>query len=192
MPTHLRSHIRSGEGLFPPREAFFDQIEVTPTHWYWNGDFYEEPFSRTPVFRWGAPGRNKGIYVVARLLWCEGKEQPKRLKLRNTCGVYACVNPEHWENPDRERRFVLPEGAPASLVEQLRWVVMSAKDIREAAHRVHIVSAEAGVTVCGVSAYGPERRSADACSIITCKTCVFEWRAMGRLLEEVPDGALHP
>ena len=190
----LLSHPRLLEDLYPPIDAIEALIDKQPTHWYWEGDFHIDPFSRTPVFRWSPAGtRRSGLYVVARLLWAAAHPgEQKRLQLRNKCGVYACVNPEHWEDINRPRLWTLPDDADAELLRsRAATVVHDAVDgtyegVRTVQERVHVRSNGSHFAVCGAAfRHGQGVCVVDPCLPITCEACLKEWRGLGRPLKEI-------
>lgn len=190
----LLPHVRVLDQKYPPREAYAPRIDVSPPHWYWDGDFFADPFSRTPVFRWSPEGHpHTGVYVVARLLWCDANPgEHRRLKLRNTCGVYGCIDPSHWEDVDRPRRFTLPDDSVDLLVRaphHRRGLVVRDRAMGSTV-LVHIRSLAAYHAVCGLSfdgrVVGLGCSTVDKGSVITCEECLKEWQGLGRPLKELP------
>jgi hypothetical protein len=178
--TSLLSHVKVIDKQYPPRAAYEHLIEKTTDrfeHWYWEDDVHVDTCSRTPVFYWRPTNQgSRGIYVVARLLWVEANPgNYKRLRLHNTCGVYTCVNPAHWENPDRVRVWTLPGESAAELVRSIGETDC-----------VHIRTRGAHYMVCGTTASRSAVFVLTERVPITCETCLRDWQQLGRLLEEVP------
>lgn len=180
----LRSHFVVAHKSYPRSEVFEYLIDKTTDaahgHWYWDGDFHIDPPERTPIFVWTPQPELKmcGKYIVARLLWVEANPGTyKHLILKNTCGVHACVNPAHWENPHRERWWVLPPDVEASLVVGLS----------PHGPRVHIRSEDSVYMMCGNTLRNSEPHTVPAHErrVITCTECVEAWRGFGRPLVEV-------
>jgi len=182
----LRPHLYVLDKTYPPSSTFDHLIDkklgAAHGHWYWDGDFHDDTVDRTPIFKWRAlsPDRRVGKYVVARLLWIEANPGTySRLTLRNTCGVFACVNPAHWENPHRERWWTLPADVDASLVNIQRngWPA-----------RIHIRSNESLYTMCAIVVHdeGASTLPASEGHRITCETCLAAWQSLNRPLDELP------
>ncbi len=76
-------------------EALIDRSEPAGGHWYWEGDFNRE---REAVQRWVyAPGKVATLVVARALIELrDNAPLPPRRRLYNTCGVVACVRPDHW------------------------------------------------------------------------------------------------
>jgi hypothetical protein len=184
MPVRLFQHM-GRTGVLPPRELVDPLVEITTNHWYWLGEFYDDNLDRTAIFPWASPAESPSRFVVARLLWCWANDGIgiKRLQLENTCGLMTCINPSHWRyiRSAVTGNFTLPLGADAYLARY-----GSVHDIHQSTNgtlrSVHIVRHDNSYTVCGVS-------TKSLCStddpLVTCKTCVVEWRRSGAMLVEV-------
>lgn len=184
MPVRLFPHMGRAS-ILPPRELIDPLVEVTPHHWYWLGEFYDDNLDRAAVFPWAPPAEAVTRFMVARLLWCWANDGVgiKRLLLENTCGLATCINPAHWRyiRSVVSGNLSLPPEADAYLV---RYGAMhdNMKSSGSTLRSVHIVRHDNAYTVCGVS-------TKSLCStddpLITCKTCVIEWRRSGATLVEV-------
>jgi hypothetical protein len=182
MGARLMTH-RGRSVVTPPRELVEPHVERTPNHWYWLLEFFDDGLDRTAVFPWSPPAEHQVQFVVARLLWCWENDglQIKNLKLENTCGLATCINPDHWRyiNNPISITYTLPAGVGARLVQY----TSKAGSVRYVQGSVHIAHDDTSYTVCGV-ALRP-LASTKLGVVITCKTCVAEWRALGRPLLEV-------
>ena len=153
-------------------------IERTPNHWYWLDDFATEGFDRSAKIRWAPPGHNKVTFMVPRLLWQHANPDANhfRLLLENTCGLYTCINPEHWR--PRHPTFRIPA----------RIVLPDTVDAMPTAHphatvTVHIKHDDALVAVCGhATVLFPLKKSAP----ITCEECISHWVRKNLPFTEVP------
>ena len=180
VPGHLSSH-----GEAPPPDAVFALVEKTDNHWYWLDEFYDDNVDRTPVFRWAATGYPAGRYVVARLLWCwtHPESITKRVVLENTCGLYTCVNPDHWHSLHllrRDHAFTLPTDTTASLRSR-QYNPVLLKPMHPAL--IHIVPEDTEYAMCGYRRL-PMKHSLG--TVITCKACIAGWRGYNRPLIELP------
>jgi hypothetical protein len=181
--TSLRGHVLVIDKSYPPSSVFEYLIDKTTGaehgHWYWDGEFHIDPFERTPMFVWSPyPNGRRGKYIVGRLLWIEANPGDYgHLTLKNTCGVHACVNPAHWENPDRVRWWTLPEGADAALVR-----VRHSNNVR-----VHICTIGSAFLMCTAVQHPTISISLEKGSRahITCEQCVHSWLSLGRTLDEL-------
>lgn len=174
MGVRLMTH-RGRSMVTPPRELVEPHVERTPNHWYWLLEFFDDGLDRAAVFPWSPPAETQVQFIVARLLWCWENDglHIKNLKLENTCGLATCINPGHWRymNNPIAITYTLPPGLGARLVKYAKYQ-----------GTVHIAHDDTSYTVCGVSA---RTLTSTADTIITCKTCVAEWRSLGRPLVEV-------
>jgi hypothetical protein len=172
-------------GILPPRELIDPHVERTDNHWYWLLEFYDDNLDRTAIFPWAPPAESPSRFVVARLLWCWANDGVgiKRLQLENTCGLATCINPSHWRyiRSTVSGNVALPIDADAYLV-RYGAIHDDMKSSGSALRSTHIVRHDNTYTVCGVS-------TKNLCStddpLVTCKTCVVEWRRSGAMLLEV-------
>lgn len=175
LPTHPNHRLGTS---VPSQELLEPFIERTPNHWYWLDEFLDDHVDRTAVFRWSREDHNATTWIVARLLWCAAHpdENPVRLSLMNLCGLFTCINPEHWEHVNRKRNFTLPTDSDAFLC--------SRPQTRPSLHveDVHIAPPETSYTMCG-SVVSDHRHPSG--TVITCKTCLREWQGFGRPLVEI-------
>lgn len=155
------------KGQFPKRSDVEPLIERTHLHWYWLGEFTDDPFGdHAPVF---------ATFSVVRLIWhweYGYNGLPRQLSLVNTCGVFACVNPKHWECrslPLVDVIVTLPPGQDA-------WPIRA----QNSAYVVHIAHDDATHAVCGTRSHDRIDRDAN----ITCINCVRAWRSRGGQLLE--------
>jgi len=168
---------RGGSGGLPPPELLEPFIERTPNHWYWLGEFYDDNVDRSAEFRWAAHAENAGRYMVPRLLWqyAHPEEATKRVMLENTCGLFTCINPAHW---DKRRgairipaRIVLPDTVEAMPV------VYSMETLL-----VHIRRNDATSPVCGS---GSVHKGLAKHTVITCDDCISTWVRTNQPFTEV-------
>jgi hypothetical protein len=161
--------------VLPPRELIEPHVERTDNHWYWLLEFHDDGLDRTAIFPWNPPAEASIRFVVARLLWCWDNDGVgiKRLLLENTCGLATCINPSHWRyvNNPIETKYTLPLDVEARLVKYNRYQ-----------GTVHIAHNDTSYAVCGVAIRALVHTQNE---VITCKTCVAEWKAAGRPLLEV-------
>jgi len=175
-------HHKGRTSVLPPRELVDVQVEVTPNHWYWLGEFFDDGLDRAAVIAWAPPAENTQTFIVARLLWCWENDGLgiKRLQLENTCGLATCINPTHW----RYIRAVvpgvvmLPEDADAHLVQYSKLDIYG----NHKYDSVHIVRNDSTYAVCGVAT---KNLSSTNSKTVSCKACVAEWRSSGAMLVEV-------
>lgn len=163
-------HISTRRAL-PPRAEVDVLVEITATHWYWLGDFWDDGIDRTPVFRWSVESENRGRYAVARLLWCWANNATSisPLYLEITCGLITCVNPAHVRRiGGPSHAMTLPSGCGARM--------------RKSGVAVHIVRDDSTFAICGRNV---PRVDAPLGATVTCRTCVLEWRARGNPLVPV-------
>lgn len=182
----LLPHVRVIDKQYPPSSELKPLIDKVSDaafgHWYWEGDVHDDRLSRTPVFRWAPAGwPHRGIYVVARLLWCEtNAREPRRLMLDNTCGVYACVNPAHWIDARRPRLWTLPDESDALLVRRSYPTRVPV---------VHVRAGDSSFAACGIDvsrSHGGFIASVEASRVpITCDDCLKTWLGLQRPLKEI-------
>jgi hypothetical protein len=187
----LARHHGHGGKLLPPRnlvEPLIDRGPHVGEHWYWLGEFDGGPFESQAEIRWQPP-REKFArsFCVTRLLWGwdrasgMGMIDVKRLTLRNTCGVPACVNPTHWEA--RQRKDVAPAGPLRSQLplDSGAYVsCFSGSRYSRDATLTHIAREESTHSVCGRAKQVTAPR---ATVIVTCVECQKTWLALGKTLE---------
>lgn len=159
---------------YPPRADVEALIERTENHWYWTGDFTDDPFGdNAPIYRYAPHRKNGPVFVVTRLTWYwEYGNDLKRLTLENTCGVYTCVNPAHWLRKSSSQaavNLVLP-------VDIRAWPVQGGRNSVVA----HIAHNDAVHALCGST----HERRCDVGTRITCNECVRAWRARGGVFIE--------
>lgn len=161
--------------VLPPMELLEPYIDRDKHHWYWLGEFHEDWQDRSAEFRWAAPSENPTVFMVPRLLWqLTHPEHTGRLLLENACGLFTCINPEHW----RVRRggfriparIVLPGHVEAMPVTSPQAVI------------VHIQRHDVPHTVCGegVWLHGTDKKT-----VITCDDCISAWVRTGQPYTEV-------
>ena len=165
MGVQQLSHQSTKFGL-PPLELLEPNIDRTPTHWYWLGDFTNNLFVKLPIIRWSPSHVDPIVFSVGRLLWCwtyPDRVRP-RLSLVNTCDVPACINPAHW------RKQGLEASLPLFLAETDD---ARAVQIKHALDKTHIAHNDSSFTLCGKT----HARHLDVSTAITCQECVKTWRA---------------
>jgi hypothetical protein len=153
--------------ILPTVDLLEPLIERTPTHWYWNGEFVEDPFDRCAYFDWAPPFEMNTRWMVPRLLWQLANPTlvAKRVLLENTCGLFTCINPAHWS---RRRgairipaRIVLPDSVEATPVVHSMEILL-----------VHIRRNDAETTVCG---RGSMFKGLVKTTVVTCDACIRTW-----------------
>jgi len=151
----------------PLRSDVDPLVERTATHWYWLGEFTDDPLGDcAPAYR---------SFSVVRLLWeWEHGRDGRRLVLENTCGVYACVNLAHW------RRRGAPAVARVLPAGQGAWPARGSAGC----FVTHVSRADTSHAACGarVSVFDA------APGVITCRACVKSWVSGGGLLVDGPPG----
>ena len=162
----------------PPRDLVDALVEINELHWYWLGDFYEDPFERYAVFRWAPHAEHPANYVVVRLLWTWNhgdlvRRIGRRIMLENNCGLATCIRPSHWTcKTTMPKRYTLEP-------KQGERMAFSNSPLLPTVHLQHVDSAW---SVCGAKtamAIVPVGEE------ITCNECVKTWLARGAKLKEL-------
>lgn len=165
----------------PPRELLEPHIERTESHWYWLLDFVDDGLRRSAVFSWAPLGQRGGQFMVPRLLWqlAHLDELPARLLLENTCGLYTCINPDHW----RKRRGVVEIPARIVLPDSVDAMPVLKHASMDHLLNVHIRRVDSLNTVCGK---GRDYRVLAKTSVVTCDECISVWIRTGQPYKVVP------
>lgn len=160
--THRgRSKVLPSVGLLDPF------IERTENHWYWLAEFFDDGLDRSAEFVWAPPAEKTTQYMVPRLLWqlTHPDVDMHRTMLENTCGLFTCINPAHWQKrrggPKIPARIVLPDSVEAMPVLYPSALLT-----------VHIRRHDSINTVCG---HGPRHRGLAKATVITCDDCIATW-----------------
>ena len=110
--THLASHPYPVRGVYPDPDyvdKYIVKDDVPGRHWFWHcGKRRNHRHNQKgnacvsmkvkPMVKNGF--KTRGEYVVARLL-LERRHGPldPKLRIKNTCGLVQCINPDHWSVP---------------------------------------------------------------------------------------------
>ena len=160
----------------PPLVLLVPLIERTENHWYWLGEFYDDGLDRSAQFRWVPENESPALFMVPRLLWQLANASKKKVRLENVCGLFTCINPEHWR--DRHAASKIPA----------RIMVPDTVDNVLVAHpnsvtTVHIRRSDSMNTLCCLR--GTSCRVLDKASIVTCHRCIDVWVRGERPFTEV-------
>ena len=172
--------------LLPPAELLEPHIERTDNHWYWCGEFVEDPFDRCAYFDWAPPFEVNTRWMVPRLLWqyANPAVSPRRAMLENTCGLFTCINPAHW----RQRRGAIRIPARIVLPDSVDAVPVSMNNVTVDPYWqaellvVHVRRIDSINTMCGA---GPKHHGMAKTTVITCDDCIGAWVRANQPFTEV-------